>query len=684
MEFASPTEGDSLLTDIFNLAESQSRFLGMLTPEAWRDYARRGQVLAALDRTTRALLGYSAFRLPRHEVVLAHLAIDPQNRGSGTARAIVDELSRRYGNRAGIAARCRRDYPANAMWPHLGFIALGDRPGRSQAGHLLTYWWRDHGHPDLLTWQNSAPSVLPVVIDANIFVDLHGTSPGLLAPTTRLLLESVSDRIELIVTPELYNELDRVADVVERRRLKAVANTYPRIAASVGIFDTRRQSLLESMVWQPSSAQDISDLAHVAYAAAAGVPALVTRDEPALNRLAGAADTQGVRMVPPEELIALLVELEDFPAYTPAALLNTGYTTTEAGSDAGPALKGFLNNAAGEKARHFTGRLRRLAEQRPLSTRRLFSDPQGRPVALLGMSIDRSALEVSVFRQKPSPLQFSLGTQIVSQLRATAGERGLGIIRVVDPFMDPATYEALLGDGFRRTSTGAVALTLHQSIELAELPSAAEAPKALLDSEELQALGPVFELASEVSQASSPQVFASIEQQLRPLVILDAALPAWLIPIKPQFATQLFGYPRELFPRSDALGISREHVYYRGGRSGEAAPGRIFWYVSGAQHGEVIAQSELAEVDDGPPAELWRTHRRLGVYTRQQVLESAVRGQVRALRFINTELFPTPVSLGRLKRIAERNRQTLQLWSASRLNADLVTDLLKEAWRVRE
>jgi hypothetical protein len=389
-------------------------------------------------------------------------------------------------------------------------------------------------------------------------------------------------------------------------------------------------------------------------------------------------------MVPPEELIALLVELENSPAYTPAALLNTGYTASEAGREAGSTLKGFLNNAAGEKARHFTGRLRRLAERRPLSTRRLFSDPQGRPVALLGMSMEHSALEVSIFRQEPSALQFSLATQIVSQLRAAAGERGLSVVRVVDPYMDPTTYEALLGDGFRRTSSGAVALTIHELIEMADLPRAVSLADPLLDSEESQALGPIFELAAQVSRASSPHVFASIEQQLRPLTIFDAPLPAWLIPIKPQFATQLFGYPRELFPRSDSLGISREHVYYRGGRSGEVAPGRIFWYVSGAQHGEVVAQSELAEVDDGPPVELWRSHRRLGVYTREQVLESAVRGQVRGLRFVNTELFPTSVSLSRLKRLADRNRQTLRLWSASRLNAGLVADLLKEAWRGRK
>lgn len=655
----------------------------MLTPEAWRDYARRGQILAALDPETSALLGYSAYRLPRSEVVLAHLAIDPASRGRGVARAIVDELSRRYGNRAGIAARCRRDYPANAMWPHLGFVALGDRPGRSQAGHLLTYWWRDHGQPDLLTWQSSGPSILPVIIDANVFVDLHGSSPGEMAANTQLLLTSVSDRIELLVTPEMYNEVDRVDETSERRRLKTVADTYPRVAVNLAAFNAARKSLLDSLTWQPSSDQDNSDVAHVAYAAAASVPALVTRDEPALRRLTSPADAQGVRMVSPQELIALLVELEDSPAYSPVALLNTGYTAAELGSGADVTLKNFLNNAAGEKSGHFTARLRRLAQERPVSTRRLYSDPQGRPIALLGMSIRDSALEVSLLRHRPSALQYTLATQVVSQLRGAAAERGLSVIRVTDPYMDPITFEALLGDGFRQVPNGAIALSVDRLTGLNELRTTVGNCASPLNEQELRALSPVFDLASKVDQGSSPEAFASLERQLRPLTVLDAPLPAWLIPIKPHFAAQLFGYPRELFPQSDELGISREHVYYRKGRSGEAAPARIFWYVSGPQHGEVIGQSQLAEVDDRSPSELWRSYRRLGVYTRQQVFESAVQGRVRALRFINTVLFPAPVPLSRLKQLARANRQTPQLWSASRLNTGLTADLLGEAWRGR-
>jgi hypothetical protein len=165
--------------------------------------------------------------------------------------------------------------------------------------------------------------------------------------------------------------------------------------------------------------------------------------------------------------------------------------------------------------------------------------------------------------------------------------------------------------------------------------------------------------------------------QLGSCQVVDAPVPCWLVPIKPAFSSQLFGYPQELFPRQDSLGISIEHVYYRGGKSGESAPGRILWYVSGAM--EVIAVSDLVEVADGDATELWRRFRRLGVYDRRQVLAAANKasGKVRALRVVNTQPFLYRISLRTLRGLAARNGQTLRLRSASQVNAGLCADVMR-------
>jgi hypothetical protein len=147
------------------------------------------------------------------------------------------------------------------------------------------------------------------------------------------------------------------------------------------------------------------------------------------------------------------------------------------------------------------------------------------------------------------------------------------------------------------------------------------------------------------------------------------------------WSSQLLGVPPQLFTRPDRLGISLEHVYYRSSRSaGEVAPGRILWYVSGPAHGSVVACSSMVEVSQGPPDELWRRFRRLGVYERSHVREAARdTGLVRALRVCDTEVLARPLPLKRLRELAARNRHPLRLVSPYKISPDLFTAVLKES-----
>jgi len=69
---------------------------------------------------------------------------------------------------------CRRDYVAHDLWPRLGFVARSDRQGRSYTGSYLTFWWLDHGHPNLFTPadEKRLASKRKAVMDANVFYDL--------------------------------------------------------------------------------------------------------------------------------------------------------------------------------------------------------------------------------------------------------------------------------------------------------------------------------------------------------------------------------------------------------------------------------------------------------------------------------------------------------------------------------
>lgn len=687
IELVSVAAADPLFEEVFALGESHKQTVGMLPRQAWQEYADDGRLLAAVEPIAGGaaprVVGYAAFRLPRQEVALAHLVVDERVRCRGVARRLVDELSERYAGRRGIRAKCRRDYPASAVWPELGFVAQGDLPGRGAAGERLTVWWRDHGHPDLMTWAGAPASVTPVVIDANVFIDLHSEAAGDQRQHTRdLLLDVLAGRVELLVTPELGNEINRHADHAERGRLQGIRQSYPTIPANAAVVAQNHAALIAELGHEPRGRQDRSDLAHVVYAASVGVPVVVTRDDAAQRKLRTAAGVVlGVALVSPQELVVLLDEADAAESYSPFALLGTGFAVREAATADQPLVDGFLDTGVGERRADFTRRLRALAEHRTTGAHRLvFTAPSGDAIALLGTDVVADVLDVSILRMRTFPLAGTMAAQLASRLRPLAQEAGVCAIRVSDPHPHPLLVEALLADGFGPAPGGPVGLTLAAACTVAEVATRAASAAQPLSEAERAALAGVLSLADSIQAQNVPAVAAALERQLRPLRVLDAQLDTWLVPIKAPWASQLFGAPRDIYGQDDHLGISVEHVYYRGGRSGEAAPARVLWYVSGVGHMTVIGCSELVEVRDGAPKELHRAYRRLGVYGFAEVRAAAGRtGQVRALRVINTELFGSGVPLARLRALAAEDGRSLQLVSPMRIPAEWFAKIVTEA-----
>lgn len=687
IELVSITADHPLFEDVFALGESHKQIVGMLPRLAWQEYADDGRLLGALETAHGAVeprvIGYVAFRLPRQEVALAHLVVDPSARGRGIAKKMVDHLSNRYSDRRGIRARCRRDYPASSMWPELGFVAQGDLPGRGAAAGRLTVWWRDHGHPDLMTWAGAPASVAPAVIDANVFIDLHSDGAGDHRHHTReLLLDALAGRVELLVTPELGNEINRQADDAERARLQAIRQSYPTIPASADLFEQNRVALIAELGHEPRGPRDKSDVAHVVYAASVGVQVVVTRDDAAQRKLRTAAgEVLGVALVSPQELVVLLDEADASESYSPFALLGTGFEVREAATADQRLIDGFLDTGAGERRAEFNRRVRALAEHRTVGAHRLvFTAPTGEAIALLGTDLIDGVLNVAILRMNTFPLASTMAAQLASRLRPLAQEAGVCAIRVSDPHPHPLLIEALLADGFGQAPRGPVGLSIAATCNVADVATRAESAAQPLNDDERAALAGVLSLAGSIRAQNVPAVAAALERQLRPLRVVDAKLDTWLVPIKAPWASQLFGVPRDIYGQDDHLGISVEHVYYRGGRSGEAAPARVLWYVSGVGHMTVIGCSELVEVRDGTPKELHRAYRRLGVYGYNEVRAATGRtGQVRALRVINTELFGSGVPLARLRALAAQDGRTLQLVSPMRITAELFAKILTEA-----
>jgi hypothetical protein len=155
---------------------------------------------------------YLLYRVSRQRATIVHLCVDPACRALGVARLLVEELKQVTKPLTGIGLRCRQDNHAKLLWPKMGFTAMGRKPGRGKDRHELTFWWFDHGHPDLLSSKAPEDRRSPVVIDANVFFDLQGCDSRNGEDSQVLQADWVQGTIELYVTKEIHNEIDRAPD----------------------------------------------------------------------------------------------------------------------------------------------------------------------------------------------------------------------------------------------------------------------------------------------------------------------------------------------------------------------------------------------------------------------------------------------------------------------------------------
>ncbi|GAB37547.1 GNAT family N-acetyltransferase, partial [Gordonia sputi] len=84
-----------LFSAVQALGDDNRKYLGLLPHAAWTEYAQAGHICAMVEETSPdTALAYAAYRTPRNEIVIAHLVVCAEARGSGLARRLIDFLRR--------------------------------------------------------------------------------------------------------------------------------------------------------------------------------------------------------------------------------------------------------------------------------------------------------------------------------------------------------------------------------------------------------------------------------------------------------------------------------------------------------------------------------------------------------------------------------------------------------------
>lgn len=644
------------LFEILALHRANARDLGFFPEGAFSEHHERGQIIVAHTRS-REFLGYLLYRISKGRASIVHLCVHELAKRRGVAKKLVEELKARTTSLQGIGLYCRRDYAAVAMWPRFGFEAVNSKTGRGKDCAELTFWWFSHNHEDLFSRvAQSEPLRQKVVIDANVFYDLHFRETLESEDSKALVADWVQSSIELVATKELRNEINRCKDERDRRASLAEASRYPVLTCDDQNFQ-RICSELRSIFPAPGNIHDEADRRQIAYAISGGAQFMVTRDEALANRCEGLYERFGLTVAHPAVLISHLDALERAGDYEPARIEGSRISIALLKPERlGEMIEAFRR--PNEKVSDFKKRvLRCLGRPETLETQ-VVCDAEGYPV-ILGAN-DRGAegvIDIPLLRGASHPLAITLIRNFVHTCLRCAADEDRSLVKITDAPLAPRIEDVLTEFGFQNCGGVWSKIALHSVGNLEEIrASLQDRPDCDLG----YRVNPVLDSIFHAEQLDTAEAFAAIERQLWPAKVVGDKIPSFIVPIQPRWACHFFDADlgsQLLFGLRNDLHLGVEGVYYRKSKNNNlVAPGRILWYVSqGKGEGSmtVKACSQLEEVAVGNPKELYRKFRRLGVYEWSDVFAASGHredNEMVAFRFAMTERFKIPVGMDFIER----------------------------------
>ena len=641
-------EGDSVeirdgcladLPSLLALLKQAKGTVGFLPDEAVEQRIRKGTLLvAAVDNE---LLGYLLYDLPADTVTIRQLAIAPQARNTGAARALVDELVRRYQTlRRGIRLTCRRDFEANDVWHRLGFSPRGERPGRGKSAKVLTLWWRSFGQPDLFTLARENDDRPIAALDTNLLI--RG-SDGASEVVEHLLADWVQAEVVFGFIDHSLVEINGHDEGEVRRRHLRYASGFGDLHYPAGIAETLRSAALE--VLGQTASPHLDDILLATRAAAAGARWFVTEDVPFRTTCADALKSVAdIDVVPIAEMVLAADRLARGDLYHGRYLQGTDIEVREVTTgDLDDIARIFLNQREGEGLKAWRKHLHALATDVARNRMYLFCD-NGDPVALAAVT-SGDILEIPVCRVRGGSDESTLARQLLGWIRSKCLEAGAVAVQITDTDSGRWITNRSVAEGFLPDQHPT-------AVPIRGVTTIAGVGAVLTAAPLAQRLNP--EHAEALSRLTpSPEAAHSVESVFHPVIVSGAGLRTVRVPISQRYAVDLFDHvlsEGRLWGRDRSVALRREHVYFRTPTAASllAAPARLLWQVTGEKRyggGALRAWSLLDETVIADVDQLISRFSHLGVLDRGEIVAMARAGKVMALRFSHTTVFTRPISL---------------------------------------
>lgn len=647
------------LDAIDSLMKANSETLGFLPRVALCEYVKHRGVLVAKDGEDR-IVGYLLYGGNKHYFRLAHLCVAGGFRGNGLASKLVEELKGIATTQRLIRLHCRRDFAASKLWPRLGFLPLEEKRGRSLEGHLLTLWCLTLAQNDQLTLFQARVSGegLDVVVDAQVFFDFEEPVTEKSMPSKGLLSDSLAGMLRLCITDEMFNEINRNNDDVQRKSSRERAHMFPQVHPDSDLVSTY-DSMLRPLFPGNLRPSDESDVRQLAKTAASDASMFVTRDRDLLAKSEAVKRLVNLDVMSPTNLLIRLHEVENQHSYMADMIAGPRLRWQRLSSRDLDTVVVDPFLAPGERKGAFTTRLESLVSSNLSNCwcDLLWSDQEVIAIRVMEL-VSNVVLSLRLGRVS----RLTRDSEMISRFIATDA-----IARAIDLRMiavqiardagvsDQASFLAEIG--FVEDGENLIRYCFSQSTSRTSVLGSIRRTSPLAAPTYLDVS------SNDLSRLCSPIHLECADEEY------------FLIPIRPGYALSLIdrhASAKDLFGGVRDVLLRWDNIYYRSkDRQGMLKPpARILWYVSG-DVGQVVSVSHLDSVEVDSATRLFRKYAKFGILEWRDIFSMCngdPQREIMALEFSHTFSFRSPISLAALRRVYDEEDQALVLRSPSRVS----------------
>ena len=641
-----------LLTKVQQLGDQCRNTVGFMPGDAFWDYAKKQHILVAHEHGN--VLGYAMFRYRNNDIILVHLCVNAEHRKKGLAKKLIRTLCSDHfeSNINGIILKCRRDYNIDDFWHKIGFRPIGETAGRSKSKNtILTVWFLSNPkRVNLFDHISDADeSNISVFLDTNVVINMadaernHTVHP--------LLADYISLLSKFFISSDVLSELNKYSISSVRRFNVEYAKNH---------FDIRYENALPeySLIYNDltqtfpvSSTNSKYDASHISLAAAYAANAFITEDKQWLNSqfVEYVFEKYALRILSPAQFTLYLDEITNATDYSPYRLAGLGLIQRQLNSSSVYKVVSDLSPVSGQTKSQFSRKIDLLiADNQEHTLMTLFSKEWNRYFGLYDYIIENQKTVISEFyfddRDFPPTIAISLVKYFAFKFLEIASANKCSCLRIMDS-QCTKKYASIFMSCDYLSDGKTLYRYLHTGV----------ASKADIELMYLQSQNSLDNL--------SFKDFFLLEKKYWPLKIFESGIPNYIVPIRADYAVELFdeelaNINPSMFDNQHRLpALNPENVYFKSSKNTISKyPAHVLWYVSNSKMigcSCIRAISMLDRVEIGTAKELYHKYHRLGVLKWDQLMQytnNDAFGKIACYVFSYTQIFSHPVSLDEIRK----------------------------------